>query len=79
MTEYITVEMADDGMPIFLDDTYGYDKAYFKGRKPDGWIRWGHPHMRPHWVPLVPKRVVDGWRKAGKPAPRNYDPSKHGQ
>lgn len=77
-TEYVTVTVTDEGDPIFLGDIYDYDEAYYAGRAPEAQIRWGHSLLRPRWVPLVPAEVVEGWRRKGKPAPRNYDPAKHG-
>ena len=79
MTEYLTVDINAAGNPVFLSDIYGYDKAYFeKSLPPKTKVRWGDLRLRPSWVPRVKKEVVDGWRRAGKPAPRNYDPKKHG-
>ena len=79
VTEYVTVDVSDEGLPVFLTDIYGYDTAYAKGELPPlTQIRWGHVRLRPHWVPRVPKAIVDGWRAAGKPAPRDYDPKADG-
>ncbi len=79
MTEYMTVDLDADGRPMFLTDVYGYDKAVSQNKLPvKAYTRWGAPRLRPHWVPLVPQETVNAWRRAGKPAPRNYDPSKHG-
>ncbi len=79
VTEYMTVDVSPEGLPVFLTDIYGYDRAYREGDlPPQVKVRWGHPSLRPHWVPKVPAEVVEGWRAAGKPAPRDYDPEKHG-
>lgn len=79
ITEYVTVDLDDEGQPIFYSDVYGYDKDYFEGDLPPALTsRWGAPTHRPHWVPRVDEDVVNAWRAAGKPAPRNYDPAKHG-
>jgi len=75
ITEYITVDVSDEGHVTFYDDVYGYDRAFFQGKlPPQVEARWGSPVMRPSWVPSVPADVVEGWRRAGKPAPRNYKP-----
>lgn len=75
VTEYMTVDLLDDSHPIFYADIYGYDDAAIDGRLPvKETERWGSPLLRPRWVPLVEKSVVDGWRAAGKPAPRDYKP-----
>jgi murein L,D-transpeptidase YcbB/YkuD len=75
VTEYMTVDLLDDTHPIFYADIYGYDDAAIDGRLPvKETERWGAPLLRPRWVPLVEKSVVDGWRAAGKPAPRDYKP-----
>jgi hypothetical protein len=79
ITEYITVDISAEGLPVFLSDIYGYDKAYADGDLPPReYILWGQPRLRPRWVPRVPKEIVKRWRAEGKPAPRNYDPAKHG-
>jgi hypothetical protein len=75
ITEYMTVEVSAEGLPIFLTDLYGYDRAYFDGDlPPQVEALWGSPILRPSWVPRVPKEVVLGWKAAGKPAPRNWKP-----
>lgn len=79
LTEYMTVDVGEDGKPMFLTDIYGYDKAFAQKQLPPlVKVRWGHIRLRPHWVPRVPAEVVKGWRAAGKPAPRKYDAAKHG-
>ena len=79
MTEYVTVDVSEAGLPMFLTDIYKYDKAYTEKKLPPMWkVRWGDVRLRPHWVPNVKKSVVDQWRRDGKSAPRNYDPKKHG-
>jgi len=79
MTEYITVDVDEAGLPVFLTDIYGYDRAYREGNLPPvSEVRWGDFRLRPNWVPQVPEAVVSRWRRAGKAAPRNYDPSVHG-
>ncbi len=78
ITEYITVDVAHDGKPVFLTDIYGYDKAFLQGDVPPTvTMLWGSSPMRPHWVPRVPEEVVLKWKAAGKQAPHNYDPLKH--
>ena len=75
ITEYMTVSVSVEGLPIFYRDVYGYDKAYFKGQLPATTeVRWGAANLRPSWVPRVPEEIVNGWRRAGKPAPRDYKP-----
>ncbi|MCC6620257.1 MAG: L,D-transpeptidase family protein [Deltaproteobacteria bacterium] len=75
VTEYMTVDLAADGLPIFYSDIYGYDAAYFADQLPPlERIRWGHSRLRPRWVPLMDDEVVSQWRKEGKPAPRNLGP-----
>ena len=77
ITEYMTVDLNDDGRPVFLSDIYRYDRDYFDGDlPPQVTTRWGATELRPRWVPRVPQETVDAWRAAGKPAPRNYDPAK---
>jgi murein L,D-transpeptidase YcbB/YkuD len=77
ITEYITVDVAHDGNPVFLTDIYGYDKAFLQGDVPPTvTMLWGSNPMRPHWVPRVPEEVVLKWKAAGKQAPHNYDPMK---
>ena len=72
MTEYVTVDVSDEGLPRFLTDVYGYDKAFEQGNlPPTTTIRWGHSALRPHWVPMVPAKIVDEWRAAGQQAPRD--------
>lgn len=80
VTEYVTVDVSDEGLPMFLTDIYGYDDAYYDGKLPPVVsTRWGSPRLRPRWVPEVSKQTVDAWRAAGTPAPRDYDPAKHGK
>lgn len=75
VTEYITVDLAADGNPVFYDDIYGYDAAFWNDKIPPvEKVRWGSEIMRPRWVPTMDNATVDGWRKAGKPAPRNLGP-----
>lgn len=75
VTEYMTVDLLDDTHPIFYADIYGYDDDAIDGRLPvKETERWGSPILRPRWVPLVERSVVDGWRAAGKPAPRDHKP-----
>lgn len=75
ITVYETVELGEEGLPIFLSDVYDYDEAYEKGELPaKETIRWGHSKLRPRWVPKVDKDIVEGWRRAGKPAPRDLKP-----
>ncbi len=75
VTEYITVDIMADGKPIFYDDIYGYDSAYWNDKlPPNEKTRWGSPILRPRWVPVMEEGTVDGWRKAGKAAPRNLGP-----
>ncbi len=75
VTEYMTVDLAEDGRPVFYSDIYGYDSAYWNDNlPPTERLRWGHSKLRPRWVPLVDDAVVSGWRAAGKPAPRNLGP-----
>jgi hypothetical protein len=77
ITEYMTVDVAHDGKPIFLTDIYGYDKDFLQGDLPPTvTMLWGSSPMRPHWVPRVPEEVVLKWKAAGKEAPHNYDPTK---
>ncbi|HIA05060.1 MAG TPA: hypothetical protein EYN66_24720 [Myxococcales bacterium] len=79
VTEYTTVDISTEGLPVFLSDIYGYDKAYATGKLPPReHILWGQPRFRPSWVPLVPEDVVKKWRSQGKAAPRNYNPAIHG-
>ena len=69
------MDVSDEGHVTFYDDIYGYDRAFFQGKlPPQVEARWGSPVMRPSWVPSVPADVVEGWRRAGKPAPRDYKP-----
>ena len=80
ITEYMTVDAAEDGKPVFLTDIYGYDDDFEHGRLPPRErIRWGHSRLRPNWVPQVSWDTVKAWRAAGKHAPRDYDPKKHGK
>jgi murein L,D-transpeptidase YcbB/YkuD len=75
ITEYITVDVADDGKPVFLTDIYKYDRDYYeKALPPNVTARWGSSVLRPHWVPKVPEDIVEGWRSRGQPAPHNYKP-----
>ena len=77
VTEYLTVAVSAEGLPVFYNDVYGYDSDYFKGNLPATTeVLWGSAQLRPAWVPRVPKDVVEGWRRAGKPAPRDYKPPK---
>ncbi|MEZ4269111.1 MAG: L,D-transpeptidase family protein [Myxococcota bacterium] len=79
VTEYMTVDVAEDGGAIFLTDIYGYDADFASGNLPPKvQSRWGSPVLRPSWVPAVPADVVEGWRRKGKPAPHSYDPKKDG-
>lgn len=79
ITEYMTVAVSAEGLPIFFDDLYGYDHDYFKGTLPATLeVRWGSANLRPGWVPRVRKEVVESWRRKRRAAPRNYDPAKHG-
>lgn len=79
VTEYMTVDIAEDGGAVFLTDIYGYDADYAEGNLPPKvQTRWGSPILRPAWVPVVPGEVVEGWRKKGKPAPHDYDPKRDG-
>ncbi len=75
ITVYETVEIGDGSLPIFLSDVYDYDEAYEKGQLPvEETIRWGHTRLRPRWVPKVDEATVEGWRRAGKTAPRDLKP-----
>jgi len=76
ITEYITVDIATaTGKPVFYDDIYGYDSAYWNDKLPPGEkTRWGSQILRPRWVPVIEEGMVDGWRKSGKAAPRNLGP-----
>jgi murein L,D-transpeptidase YcbB/YkuD len=79
VTEYMTVDVAEDGGAIFLTDIYGYDADFAEGNLPPKvQARWGSPILRPSWVPAVPSEVVEGWRRKGKPAPHSYDPKRDG-
>ncbi|MCB9727304.1 MAG: L,D-transpeptidase family protein [Deltaproteobacteria bacterium] len=79
VTEYMTVDVAEDGGATFLTDIYGYDADYAAGElPPKTQARWGSPVLRPSWVPAVPEEVVEGWRRKGKPAPHDYDPKRDG-
>ncbi len=80
ITEYVTVDIDDEGWPIFYGDIYGYDVAYKLQKLPvTETIRWGDAYLRPHWVPKVSKATVAGWKKKGLAAPRKYDPKVHGE
>ena len=58
VTEYMTVGVSGEGLPIFYRDVYGYDKDYFKGHLPATTeVRWGDPQLRPAWVPRHPRRA----------------------
>lgn len=73
VTEYMTVDISEEGLPIFLDDIYGFDRSFFKGDLPPKvTARWGGPILRPNWVPRVPENIVEGWRRSGQAAPRTY-------
>jgi murein L,D-transpeptidase YcbB/YkuD len=75
VTEYMTVDLTEAGRPVFYSDIYGYDSAYWNGNlPPTERLRWGHSKLRPRWVPMVDAATVDGWRAAGKSAPRNLGP-----
>ncbi len=79
LTEYVTVDFTDEGLPKFLTDAYGYDKSYEKGfLPPRTQVRWGSKILRPRWVPHVGSGEVDEWRKEGQSAPRdpNFKPTK---
>jgi murein L,D-transpeptidase YcbB/YkuD len=79
VTEYRTAGISDEGRPIFYYDVYGYDSAYFDKKLPAKETAiWGGPVMRPPWVPRVSEKIVNGWKAAGKAAPRKYDPKTHG-
>ena len=72
LTEYITVDFSDEGLPKFLTDTYGYDEAFERGRLPPyTQTRWGSKILRPRWVPLVEETHVKEWREKGQQAPRD--------
>ncbi len=74
VTEYMTVDVSEEGLPVFLDDIYGYDRAFFQGKLPPlVTTRWGGPQLRPNWVPRVPEHIVEGWARSGQPAPSNYN------
>ena len=78
VTQYMTVDIARDGKPIFLTDIYGYDAAYRNGDlPPKDTALWGSPVLRPSWVPKVPEEIVMAWKEAGRSAPHNYDPARH--
>jgi len=75
VTEYITVELSERGLPVFHKDIYGYDAAYWSDKlPPNERVRWGSPILRPRWVPVMEEALVEDWRKAGKAAPRNLGP-----
>ncbi|MGB0590879.1 MAG: L,D-transpeptidase family protein [Myxococcota bacterium] len=75
ITEYITVDIAEDGKAVFLTDIYKYDRDYYeKTLPPNVTARWGSSVLRPHWVPKVPEEIVEDWRSRGQPAPHNYKP-----
>jgi murein L,D-transpeptidase YcbB/YkuD len=75
ITEYITVDIAEDGKAVFLTDIYKYDRDYYdKALPPSVTARWGSSVLRPHWVPKVPEEIVEDWRSRGQSAPHNYSP-----
>ena len=75
ITEYITVDVAEDGKPVFLTDIYKYDRDFYeKNLPPKVTDRWGSSVLRPRWVPKVPEHIVEDWRSRGQPAPHNYTP-----
>jgi len=75
VTEYMTVDLADDGFPIFFTDIYGYDSAFWADKlPPTERVRWGSAVLRPRWVPVMDGETVEGWHKAGKAAPRDLGP-----
>ncbi|MFO0751051.1 MAG: L,D-transpeptidase family protein [Myxococcota bacterium] len=75
VTEYLTVDLADDGFPMFFPDVYGYDAAYWNDKLPPSErTRWGDAILRPRWVPVMEGATVDAWRKEGKAAPRDLGP-----
>jgi len=75
ITEYITVDIAEDGKAVFLTDIYKYDRDFYdKALPPKVTDRWGSSVLRPHWVPKVPENIVEDWRSRGQPAPHNYKP-----
>ena len=75
ITEYITVDIAEDGKAVFLTDIYKYDRDFYeKALPPKVTNRWGSSVLRPHWVPKVPEEIVEDWRSRGQPAPHNYKP-----
>jgi peptidoglycan hydrolase-like protein with peptidoglycan-binding domain len=72
LTEYITVDASDEGLPKFLTDVYGYDKAYAEGKLPPfTQTRWGSKLLRPRWVPEASNELIDEWRKSGQRAPND--------
>lgn len=80
ITEYMTVDISHEGLPVFLTDVYGYDRAVERGDlPPQVTTRWGAVQLRPRWVPRVSEETVNRWRAEGKAAPRDYDPAVHGQ
>jgi murein L,D-transpeptidase YcbB/YkuD len=75
VTEYVTVDIAEDGMPIFLTDIYGFDEAYEQGTvPPEVETLWGANILRPNWVPKVDEEIVQSWKETGKAAPHDYQP-----
>lgn len=79
ITEYMTVDISHEGLPVFLTDVYGYDRAVEQGNlPPQVTTRWGAVQLRPRWVPRVSEETVARWRAEGKAAPRDYDPEVHG-
>ncbi len=74
-TTYQTVEINSKGQPIFYDDLYGYDQAYFTNNVPPRETTWwGNSKLRPRWVPTMPKDTINEWKRKGKAAPRNLKP-----
>jgi murein L,D-transpeptidase YcbB/YkuD len=75
VTEYVTVDLTANGEPIFLDDIYKYDDAYWNDKLPPTvTLPWGSALLRPRWVPLVDAKTVAGWKAEGKSAPRDLGP-----
>jgi murein L,D-transpeptidase YcbB/YkuD len=75
VTEYITVDLTPAGEPVFLDDIYKYDDAYWNDKLPPTvTLPWGSALLRPRWVPLVDAKTVAAWKAEGKSAPRDLGP-----
>ena len=75
VTEYVTVDIAEGGGPIFLTDIYGFAKAYEdEAVPPEVETLWGSNILRPNWVPKVDEEIVQSWKDAGKAAPHDYKP-----